>query len=181
MGARLCFSYVVLSRPPLRCIGAQFSGRHGHEQTLAARTPLPPSRATRTAPPNKKNEERERRNRAPSVLTHRAGNRETRHTFAKKNCKPRDLRLIFLRHLHSKQAAPSAPAMQRSVVPGGGPGSAGSSTQQVLLAQQRTVEQRSSASTVTVREAHTRAQETRVSQQTFTSQQQTTNTTHRGT
>ena len=60
---------------------------------------------------------------------------------------------------------------QRSLVP---------AEKQVLLAQQRTVEQRSSASTTTVRESHTRAQETRVSQQTFTSQQQSTNTTHRG-
>ena len=62
---------------------------------------------------------------------------------------------------------------QRSIVPAG--------EKQVLLAQQRTMEQRSSASTTTVRESHTRAQETRVSQQTFTSQQHSTNTTHRGT
>lgn len=60
---------------------------------------------------------------------------------------------------------------QRSIVP---------AEKQVLLAQQRTVEQRSSASSTTVRESHTRAQETRVSQQTFTSQQHSTNTTHRG-
>ena len=61
---------------------------------------------------------------------------------------------------------------QRSIVP--------AEKQQVLLSQQRTMEQRSSASTTTVRESHTRGQETRVAQQTFTSQQQSTNTTHRG-
>jgi len=51
--------------------------------------------------------------------------------------------------------------------------------QQVLLSQQRTMEQRSSTSVTTVREAHSRGQETRVSQQTFSSQQHSTNTTNR--
>lgn len=62
---------------------------------------------------------------------------------------------------------------QRGLVPAG-------SGQQVLLAQQRTLEQRTSASSTTVRESHSRGQETRVSQQTFTSQQHQTSSTHRG-
>ena len=66
---------------------------------------------------------------------------------------------------------------QRGLVP-----AASGQDQVQLLAQQRTMEQRSSASSTTIRESHTRAHgETRVSQQTFTSQQQSTNTTHRGT
>jgi len=64
---------------------------------------------------------------------------------------------------------------QRGLVP-----AASGQDQVQLLAQQRTMEQRSSASSTTIRESHTRAHgETRVSQQTFTSQQQSTNTTHR--
>ena len=66
---------------------------------------------------------------------------------------------------------------QRGLVPAG----SGSGTgHQVLLAQQRTLEQRTSASSTTVRESHSRGQETRVSQQTFTSQQHQTSSTHRG-
>ncbi|KAK2708330.1 hypothetical protein QYM36_014067 [Artemia franciscana] len=67
--------------------------------------------------------------------------------------------------------------MQRNqgLVPVGGT----TQQQQTLMSQQRNVEQRSTSSSTTIRESHTRASETHVSQQSFASQQQSTITSQR--